>query len=146
MQATLRKAPVVGNRPHRGSRPYRGAVRQQGSRSLVAARVIKHVNAEQLTQEIEDRKTTLIIDFYATWCGPCKLMEDELKKVDDVLGDEITILKVDTEAPQNKDLSRDLQIEGLPTVVLIPVMEGKEGLRMEGVIKAQELMETISEM
>ncbi|KAG1656472.1 hypothetical protein FOA52_005631 [Chlamydomonas sp. UWO 241] len=107
---------------------------------------IKTVRDEQLMSEIENRKTAIIIYFYADTDDTCKLVADEIDTVNDVLGDEVTILKVDREHPDNAQLTSDMEIGAGPTVVLIPSMEGVEGVRVEGLVNAQYLMEQLSEM
>ena len=43
----------------------------------------------------------VLIDFYATWCGPCKMMPPILKEVKDKLGEQVSIFKVDVDVHQN---------------------------------------------
>ena len=47
----------------------------------IAFMQIQQVSQEQLEKELADRKVPLIIDFYATWCGPCVLLAKELEQV-----------------------------------------------------------------
>ena len=95
---------------------------------------VTKVNSEQLQQEITARTCPLVIDFYATWCGPCLLLAKELEKVPllvihrlistqiqsncismhlllqvaEQLGDKVKILKVDTD--ENPELSNQLRV------------------------------------
>ena len=62
-----------------------------------------------------------IIDFYATWCGPCRMIAPILKELAEEYKDQIVIYKVDTD--KEKELSMAMGIRSLPTVVFIP----KEG-------------------
>ena len=59
-----------------------------------------------------------IIDFYATWCGPCKMIAPILKELAEEYKDQIVIYKVDTD--KEKELSMAMGIRSLPTVVFIP--------------------------
>ncbi|HSN47684.1 MAG TPA: thioredoxin, partial [Flavobacterium sp.] len=58
----------------------------------------------------------VLIDFFATWCGPCKMLAPVLKEVKDSLGERITILKIDVD--KNQELSSKYQVRGVPTMIL----------------------------
>ena len=59
-----------------------------------------------------------VIDFYATWCGPCRMVAPILKNLAKEYGDSIVIYKVDTD--REKELSGAMGIQSLPTIVFIP--------------------------
>ena len=59
-----------------------------------------------------------VIDFYATWCGPCRMVTPILKDLAKEYGDSIVIYKVDTD--REKELSGAMGIQSLPTIVFIP--------------------------
>ena len=60
----------------------------------------------------------VILDFYATWCGPCRMVAPILKDLAKEYGDSIVIYKVDTD--KEKELSMAMGIQSLPTIVFIP--------------------------
>ena len=60
-----------------------------------------------------------VIDFYATWCGPCRMVAPILKDLAKEYGDKIFIYKVDTD--KEKELSMAMGIQSLPTIVFIPI-------------------------
>jgi thioredoxin len=60
-----------------------------------------------------------VIDFYATWCGPCRMVAPILKDLAKEYGDKIVIYKVDTD--KEKELSMAMGIQSLPTIVFIPI-------------------------
>ncbi|MCI9607726.1 MAG: thioredoxin [Muribaculaceae bacterium] len=64
---------------------------------------------------IKESKPTLV-DFFATWCGPCKLQGPILEEVKNKLGDAVNILKVDVD--QNPELSQQFSIRSVPTLIL----------------------------
>ena len=74
---------------------------------------------------VEDFKTIIshdsltLIDFYATWCGPCRMVAPILKDLAKEYGDSIVIYKVDTD--KEKELSMAMGIQSLPTIVFIPM-------------------------
>ena len=57
----------------------------------------------------------VLVDFFATWCQPCKMMYPILKQVKDVLGDRIRIIKIDVDT--HSVLSQKYQIQSVPTLV-----------------------------
>ena len=59
-----------------------------------------------------------VIDFYATWCGPCRMVAPILKDLAKEYGDSIVIYKVDTD--KEKELAMAMGIQSLPTIVFIP--------------------------
>ena len=59
-----------------------------------------------------------VIDFYATWCGPCRMVAPILKDLAKEYGEKIVIYKVDTD--KEKELSMAMGIQSLPTIVFIP--------------------------
>ena len=63
-----------------------------------------------------------IIDFYADWCGPCKMVAPILEELSDEYKDKVTIYKVDTEVEQ--ELSAIFRIRSIPSLLFIP-MEGQ---------------------
>ena len=62
-----------------------------------------------------------IIDFYADWCGPCKMVAPILEELSDEYGDKLDIYKVDTDAEQ--ELASMFGIQSIPSMLFIPVGE-----------------------
>jgi thioredoxin len=78
----------------------------------------------------------ILVDFYATWCGPCQMMAKILEQVNMQLNGQVRILKIDTDRyPQ---IASDHQIQALPTIVLFKA--GQPVDRFEGVIPAEQLV------
>lgn len=92
---------------------------------------------------IAERECPIIIDFFATWCGPCVLLAAELEKVAEELGDTVRIVKVDTD--QEQALASQLQIQGLPTVVFVGMDNSKPALRTEGLLGAEVIKNIIEQ-
>ena len=67
-------------------------------------------------QEIVKSETPTLVDFYATWCGPCQTMMPILDKLKESMGDKIRILKIDVD--KNIDISDKFKVRGVPTFVL----------------------------
>ncbi len=85
-------------------------------------------------------ETPVLIDFYADWCAPCKMMPPILKELKNSMGDKIRIVKIDTE--KNQALSTQLGIRSIPTLVVF--QKGKEVWRQAGVLQAHQLESQIT--
>lgn len=104
--------------------------------------IVRKLTGEELEAAIQGRDRPLVIDFYATWCGPCLLMAKELEAVARELGpDKVTVVKVDTD--ENPELSSQLQIQGLPTLVFVGMDPNKPALRTEGLLPAATVKDII---
>lgn len=65
---------------------------------------------------LSDNKPVLL-DFYADWCGPCKMMAPVLTQLKEKMDDRLRILKIDVD--KNQSLAAQFQVRGVPTLVLI---------------------------
>ncbi|WP_264520889.1 thioredoxin [Flavobacterium sp. N1994] len=90
-------------------------------------------------QEIINSDKPVLLDFFATWCGPCQMLAPVLKNVKDSLGDRITIIKIDVD--KNQELASKYQIRGVPTMMLF--QNGKSLWRQSGVLTKEQLTEII---
>ena len=82
----------------------------------------------------------VLVDFFATWCQPCKMMHPILKQVKDVLGDRIRIIKIDVDT--HSALASKYQIQSVPTLMLF--RKGEVLWRTSGVMQKAELLDTIN--
>lgn len=90
------------------------------------------INGEQLT----------LVDFFATWCGPCKMMHPILEQLKEKMGDDIRILKVDVD--KNEALSIQYRIQSVPTLMLFK--KGEMLWRQSGAMSLNDLMQKISQL
>jgi thioredoxin 1 len=81
----------------------------------------------------------VLVDFFAEWCGPCKVMAPILKDVKQEIGDAASILKVDVD--KNPQAAAAYQVQGVPTLILFK--QGKVLWRQSGVVQKNGLIEVI---
>lgn len=90
-------------------------------------------------ENIIQSEKPVLIDFFATWCGPCKTLAPILKQVKDNLGERITIIKIDVD--KNQQLASKYQVRGVPTMILF--QNGNQLWRQSGVLSKEEILKTI---
>jgi thioredoxin 1 len=91
-------------------------------------------------QELISGDKPVLVDFFATWCGPCKTMQPILEDTAKQLGVKVKILKVDVD--KNQAAASKFQVRGVPTLILF--QNGKILWRESGVIPAHQLVSTIN--
>ncbi|KAJ4950241.1 hypothetical protein NE237_027073 [Protea cynaroides] len=88
---------------------------------------------------LENSDKPVLVDFYATWCGPCQFMAPVLDEVSGILKDKIQVVKIDTE--KYPSIADKYRIEALPTFIIF--QDGKPCDRFEGALTANQLVEKI---
>ena len=72
------------------------------------------INSSEFSGLLQEDKL-LVVDFFATWCGPCKKLSPTLDEVSEELGEQVNIVKVDVD--ESEDLAMDYGIRSVPTVL-----------------------------
>ena len=89
--------------------------------------MLKHLNSKEFEQEVLNSNKAILVDFFATWCGPCQMLSPVLEKISTSRAD-FDIAKVDID--QSADLASKYQIEIVPTMLVFK--NGNVVDRMEG--------------
>lgn len=67
-------------------------------------------------QELISSDVPLLIDFYADWCGPCRVLSPIIQDIKNDLGEQIKVVKIDVDA--NQSLSTNLEVMSIPTIMI----------------------------
>ena len=86
-------------------------------------------------------ETPVLVDFFADWCGPCKMLAPILKQVKEELGDAVKISKIDVD--KNQALASKYQVKGVPTMLLFK--NGKQLWRQSGVLQKNDIISVIQQ-
>lgn len=92
-------------------------------------------------QDIISSDKPVLVDFFATWCGPCQALAPILKEVKEELGETVSIIKIDVD--KNQPLAAQYQVRGVPTMMLY--QKGQQLWRQSGVVSKEQLIQIIKE-
>lgn len=103
--------------------------------------LIQQVTTETFTREALSAETPVVVDFWATWCGPCRMVAPELEKVAQELGARAKILKVNVD--EQPALAAQYRVMSIPTLVIFH--RGQEIGRHVGFVQARILADALTE-
>ncbi len=103
--------------------------------------MLKHIDSKDFENEVINKDKLVVVDFFATWCGPCKMLAPVLENVANSRAD-FDIVKVDID--ESEDLAIKYEIQVVPTLVIFK--EGKEVSRVSGFMTEEVLTNKIEEL
>lgn len=83
----------------------------------------------------------VLVDFFATWCGPCKAMHPILEELKKDMGDKIHVITIDVDGEANRQFVMSHQIQSVPTLMIFK--KGEMVWRQSGVIQSMQLKNVI---
>ena len=96
---------------------------------------VKHITQGEFADEVTRTTGPVVVDFYATWCGPCRQLAPIMDRLAEPLATKIKFVKVNID--ESPGLAQNFQIEGIPTVLL--VKDGKLVDRVTGLLPEADL-------
>ncbi len=102
---------------------------------------IKNLNLKNFDDEVGKSKIPVLVDFWAEWCGPCKMLTPILEELSQELKDRLIVAKVNLD--ENQDLAMKYSIRSIPTLLLFK--EGKLNDMKVGLLPKPELLDWINE-
>ena len=92
-------------------------------------------------EKLINSETPVLVDYFATWCGPCKMMHPILDDLKKRMGDQVKIVKIDVDIPANRQSVYTYQIQSVPTLMLFK--NGTLLWRQSGVVQTEQLQEIV---
>ena len=97
------------------------------------------VNSENFENDVRKNEKVVLVDFYATWCGPCKMLSPVLDQVSSEVED-VVIGKLDID--ESLDLAKEYEVMSVPTMILFK--DGQEVDRIVGLRQKSQIIEAIN--
>jgi thioredoxin 1 len=102
---------------------------------------LTHVNESSFKDEVLSESLPVLVDFTATWCGPCKMLDPIVKQLADEWQDKVKVVKLDVD--ENADLAMQYQVMGVPTLMLF--VNGEIKQRLTGYMPKNKLVDKLSQ-
>lgn len=99
------------------------------------------INSENFEKEVLNSNKPVLIDFYADWCGPCKMMAPVVKELAEELQGKAKVGKINVD--ENQDLAMEYNVMSIPTLLIFK--NGKEFKRFVGVRDKHELLKELNQ-
>ncbi len=100
--------------------------------------MLKHVNLEDFEEEVLNSSKVILVDFFATWCGPCKMLSPILEEISEIK-ENFDIAKIDID--ENTELAEKYGIESVPTMIIFK--DGEILNRIVGLYGKNEIIEMV---
>ncbi|MGL4107212.1 thioredoxin [Clostridium sp. LP20] len=103
--------------------------------------MVEYISQDNFQEEVLNNKGVVVVDFFATWCGPCKMIAPILEELDSEIND-VKIVKIDVD--ENGDIANEYGVQSIPTIKIF-----KDGAEMDtkvGFLPKDALKESIEEL
>ena len=100
---------------------------------------VTELNKENFEKEVMEANVPVLIDFWASWCGPCRMMSPVIEKIAEEMGDKLKVCKVNVD--ENHELAEEYEIMTIPAFIVIK--NGAEAGRTIGVQPKEDILKLI---
>jgi len=114
-----------------------GASGASSAQMKASTQYVKSITQDHFNAEVLESSTPVLVDFFATWCGPCKMMSPRVDQVAEDLHQQIKFVKIDVD--QAPAIAQQFQIDGIPALLLFKdgkVVKSMVGLQSEAELEA----------
>ena len=101
---------------------------------------VMEVNAGDFEAEVLESDTPVLVDFWAEWCGPCRMLSPIIEEVSQEVSDRVKVVKMNVDS--NQETAANLGIRSIPTLILFK--DGEEADRIVGFIGKEQLLDKLS--
>ena len=101
--------------------------------------MVKEINYANFEENVINAGKLTVVDFYATWCGPCRKLSPILEEVESEIGEKVNFAKIDTDS--NINAAKKYQVSGLPTLLVFK--DGEVVERMVGLMPKSSIITNI---
>ncbi|SDZ17142.1 thioredoxin [Thermoactinomyces sp. DSM 45892] len=101
---------------------------------------IAELNTQNFSEKVESKGTgTVLVDFWAPWCGPCRMLAPILEEVDTEVGSDVEVVKVNVD--DNPDLATKYGVMGIPTLIVFK--DGEQVKKVSGVQPKEAILDMV---
>ena len=101
--------------------------------------MVLEINTENFDKEVLSHNGTIVVDFFANWCGPCRKLGPVLEEVEQELSSKVKFAKINTD--DNLEMAKKYQVSGLPTLMIFKNGEPVE--RLVGLMTRSSIVTSI---
>ncbi len=101
--------------------------------------MVQEINVNNFNEEVINSSKLTVVDFFATWCGPCRKLGPILEEVETELSNKVDFKKINTD--DNIDAAKEYQVSGLPTLLIFK--DGEVVERMVGLMPKSSIITNI---
>ena len=99
----------------------------------------KIINTSQFRESVEGKQGVVVVDFFATWCGPCKMLAPVFEQAGEEMKNEATFLKVDID--QSLEIAQQFKISTVPTMMIFK--DGKAVESLVGFMPKERIVQSV---
>ena len=103
---------------------------------------VKNINQSEFEIEVLKSEIPTLVDFWAPWCGPCKILSPIIDKISEEFVNKIKVVKINTD--ENSKLANEVKIRAIPTMILF--QDSKEIRRFTGLMQKEELVKELNKL